>query len=185
MANNPVPEGQATPQENKMGTMPVGRLLATMGLPMACLLYTSAAHAHEVAGLVRREGGADGLEHLVHHRLGLAHAEAADAVAGQIALGHLLGAGQAELGVERALDDAEQGLVGAALGGDAAVQPAQGTLHGPAGLVGGAGPGGALVELHDDIGAQFFLDGHRGFGGEKVGGAVQVGAEGDLSLIHI
>ena len=44
MANNPVQEGQATPQENKMGTMPVGRLLATMGLPMALSMLVQALY---------------------------------------------------------------------------------------------------------------------------------------------
>ncbi len=44
MANSPSPAAQSAPQENKMGTMPVGRLLLTMGLPMAMSMLVQALY---------------------------------------------------------------------------------------------------------------------------------------------
>ena len=67
------------------------------------------------------------------------------------------------------MDDAEEVLAfGFLVGGDAAVEPADGALHGffHAGMVGGSGYYD-VVELHDDVGADGVLEGDGVFGCEK------------------
>ena len=65
------------------------------------------AESHGVAGFCggeKRDAVIDGFHHFV---FGLADADAADGVAGEIHVGELAGATFAEVGVDGALDDAE------------------------------------------------------------------------------
>ena len=117
------------------------------------------AHAHQVAGLALGHVGHHLLQHVVHDLLGLAHGQAADAEARQVQPGHLPGALDAQVAVERPLHDAEQCLVLPGPGLHAALQPAQRAVHGVLGPGIVAGIGRALVKLHHDVRAQRLLDG--------------------------
>ncbi len=59
----------------------------------------------------------------------------------------------------------------------AAAGPARGHFHGLAGALVGGGKLGALVEGHDDVGAEADLGGQRGFRREEMQRAVEVRAE--------
>ena len=137
-----------------------------------------------------RQGSVDGGEHLLAR---FADGQSADGVAGQIHCDQPAGAAGAQIGEDAALDDAEKGLrrtVGA-LGSElemalqAALGPAQGHLHRFPCVLASAGEGGALVEDHDDIGAQAVFDLHDLFGGEQVVRAVQVGLETDALFLNL
>src|SRR5579871_3368163 len=67
----------------------------------------------------------------------------------------------------------------------AALGPAQGELHGMAGALAIGGILGALVEGHDDVGAESDLGGDRALRAEEMGGAVEVRAEGDAVLADL
>ena len=114
----------------------------------------------------------------------LADGEAADGVTVEADLGQALGRFPAQVLEGRALLDAEQGL-GRALpeGGLAARRPAGRQLHGGAGAGLLGRPGHALVELHDDVGAQqVCLNLDRAFGRKDVFGAVDMALERHLVL---
>lgn len=67
--------------------------------------------------------------------------------------------------------------------GDAAVEPADGALHGfaHARCVGGGG-GDDVVELHDDVAADGVLQGDGVLGGQEHGGAVVRAEEADAGF---
>ena len=134
-------------------------------------------HAHQIARLMLRHEGHHLVQHLVHDLLGLAHGESADAEAGQIQLRHLLGALDAQIGVERALHDAEQRLILPRLGLHAALQPAQRAVHRVPGAIVVAGIGRTFVKLHGDVRAQRLLNLHGDLRRDEALAAVQVGAE--------
>ncbi len=62
-------------------------------------------------------------------------------------------------------------------------EPIVGALHGLLEIGFAAVGGGAFVEGHDDVGAEVVLDFDRFLGSEVVGGAVDVGFEGDAVVV--
>eukprot|EP00187_Rhodella_violacea_P007535 CAMPEP_0174907946 /NCGR_PEP_ID=MMETSP0167-20121228/62741_1 /TAXON_ID=38298 /ORGANISM="Rhodella maculata, Strain CCMP736" /LENGTH=424 /DNA_ID=CAMNT_0016151543 /DNA_START=353 /DNA_END=1624 /DNA_ORIENTATION=+ len=144
------------------------------------------SHAHAIPRLILGELVGTDVHDAPKHVLFLATGEAADGVTGEVAADEFADAVFAELDVEAALDDAEEVLGGfAGVGGVAAVDPAEGAVHG--GLDAGAGGGGGndVVEGHDDVGADLVLDLDGFFRGEEDFGAVDDGLEADAFLGHL
>ena len=132
------------------------------------------AHAHQVAWLVRgqtvRRVGGEAL----HVFLGLAHADPAHGVAGEIHFHQLFERFLPQVFEHAALHDAEEriGVLQAGKFDLAASRPAQAQFHAGACLAFGGDVafgfvGRALVELHHDVGVQHGLDLHAGLGREK------------------
>ena len=151
------------------------------------------AHAHEIAGLVARHVLRDqrgqGLE---HDLVVLAHAVAADAVAGEVAARlEVLQGAQTQVHMHAALHDAEERLVGALVGRKAPVGPTARQLDGPLHLVALRRVTHALVELHADVRPQALGDGHVVLGRpEDVPAVVVVGpklhaAVGELHKVAV
>ena len=126
----------------------------------------------------------DRLQHGPGQLLRLAHGQAADAVARKVHGAQRPGALPAQVGVDAALHDAEEGLIGARVGGLAALGPAVGALHGRpgVGLVGLRWR--ALVEGHDDVGTQLLLDLDGSLRREAVERAVDVRLEDRALLVQ-
>ena len=143
------------------------------------------ADAHQIAGFVGRENGADQFGHGVHFFVGFADGKAADGIDVGLFGCDVFGGGLSQVAVGAALHDGSQDLAVAVQGfgllkaGEAAVQPAVGEFHGSPGIVVVAGPGRTLVEGHDDVGADAALDVHDGFRGKVVFGSINVGGEAD------
>ncbi len=122
---------------------------------------------------------------------GLADRQAADGVSGEIHVDEVEGAFPTEVGIHAALDDAEEGLglVEGGVPGDfvpvcleegfGAGGPGVGEVHGVAGAFPAGGGFDALVEGHEDVGAERDLDGDGVLGRKEVAGAIEVGAEVD------
>ncbi len=141
------------------------------------------ADPHQVARPVDRQlgqGGGQGGQQLL---AGLAHRQPADAVAVEVEGGGRPGVLGPEVGVDPALDDAEQALLAIPVDGARPGGPGQGPGRGPADLLVGRGQAGADVEDHLDVGAQPGLDGHRRLGGQAVRGAVVDRPEGDAVVV--
>ncbi len=136
------------------------------------------ADAHQIAGLIGRQDRVDHVEHGVHVRFALADAQAADGIPVETQLGQIAGRLLAQVGVDSALDDAEECLTSARLGGLAPLGPGVGAGQG-GDVVRVVVRIGALVEADDDVGPQVLLDGDGFFRRETMGRTVQVGAEGD------
>ena len=133
------------------------------------------AEAHGVAGLVGRQEGhrvLDGAEHLL---LGLADRDAADGVAVEVEVDQFAGRLLAEVGPDRALDDAEMVLPARRPSGvgcrstQSLQRRAQRVVRAErfGGVVALAGVGRALVEEHRDVRAERGLDFHAELGGEQ------------------
>ena len=120
------------------------------------------AHAHEVAGLLRRHVlGDERRERLEHRLVVLPHRVAADAKAREVAdLGEVAQAAQAQVEVHAPLNDAKERLVRAGVGGIAALRPAARELHRALHLGPRRRVAHALVELHHDVRAELLRDGH-------------------------
>ncbi len=139
------------------------------------------AETHRVARLVvgeKRHRVVDGAEHLV---LRLAHRNAADGVAVEAEFHQLAGGLLAQVGVDRALDDAEMSLRSVARAGFvfrhpvlAALRPAGGQRERFRGVGLVARVGRAFVEEHRDVRAERALDFHAELGGEQHFRAVEV-----------
>ena len=130
------------------------------------------ADAHQVARLARRQARADEIEHAQHVLARLAHRQAADGIAVEA---DVLQAGQrrgAQVLVNPALHDAEQGRRMLAVGGPAARRPAQGQLHRTLrrGVIGRVRR--AFVEDHHHVAAQAVLDGNGLFRPQEHAAAV-------------
>ena len=91
---------------------------------------------------------------------------------------------RAQVRVDAALDDAEEGLVGARMGGPAAYGPGVRAYERLRDVVPVQGVS-AFVERHSDVGPQSFLDVDDAFGREAVGGAVDVAAKGDAVGVEL
>ena len=149
------------------------------------------ADAHQVAGSVGRQDGADLLDHLVHHLMWLAHGQTSDGVPLRSDRSDLLGRDPAQVGVHRALHDGEQGLritVTFGMFGQvrhAAVQPAVGHLHRGLGIGIFTRIRRTLVESHDDVGPDLAFDLHDTLRGEQVRRTVDVGLEADAFLADL
>ena len=136
-----------------------------------------AAHAHEIAGFFKRHIGTDGVEHIVHDALGLAHGKPAYAVAGQIHSGERLCAFYAKVREHAALHYAEQRLIRPCVSLFAALRPAVRAVHRLDGVIVAAARGSALVERHRNVGTQSLLHLHNALGREEMAAAVDVGME--------
>ena len=129
--------------------------------------------------------GHDGFQHFIHHRLGLAHGQAADAVAEEVHIPQGLGAFDAQILEERALHNAEQHLIVVGMVLLATLGPAVSAMHR---ILGGgvvAGIGGADVKGHHDIAAQRMLDIHADLRGDKAVAAVQMALEGHAFFLDL
>jgi hypothetical protein len=122
-----------------------------------------AYHAHDVSWLPLWQQLGARLHHTAVFVLGLAAREAANGDAWRVSCHHLGGALAAHVEVEAALDDAEEVLsLGVLVGLHAAVEPADGALHGLLhARVVGRGGCNHVVELHDDVGPNRVLQRNR------------------------
>ena len=141
--------------------------------------------AHQVPGLLLRHMGHQFIQHFIHDRLRLAHAQAADAIADEVHIGEHLGALHPQVLVERALHNAEQRLVFPGVVLLAPFRPAVGDLHVLLRRLPVAGIGRAHVKRHGDVGTQRLLDIHGLFRADKLPGAVQVALEGNPFLLDL
>ena len=162
------------------------------------------ADAHEVAGFEVGDEGSDSFDGVDHALVAFADGEPAEGVAGEVEGGEGLGGKGAGFEVGAPLHDAEEGggggghfrfsifdfRLGIEQGGVldelfvglfAEGGPLVGAGEGLGEAFGGAIGGGAVVEGHDDVGAQEMLDAHGFVGGEADDVAVDVGFEGDAS----
>ena len=123
----------------------------------------------------------------MHFGLGFADGQAADGVAVERDLGDAFGGLGAHRGHGTALDDAKEGLaLRVGFGGMVFVTltgPVVGALHGVADGCRVAGGEDALVEAHDDVGADAVLVGDGGLRGKEVLAAVDVGPEGNAGVV--
>ncbi len=137
------------------------------------------AQAHGIAGLVGGEMRFGDFNGAKHFRLGFADADAADGVAVEFESDEGFGAFFAELGIDAALDDAEDHLTRsaglfAAFGG-----PAHGAFDGRTKFARRARVRRAIIEDHGDVGPEFALNLHGFFGTEKEERAIEMRAEFD------
>ena len=105
----------------------------------------------------RRQDGIHHFQHGIHLGFGFADRETADGIAREIQPHQEFGRLLAQVGEDAALHDAEQRLVGACFGAQAAFCPGMGALHGSLAVI-PVVRRSAFVKSHDDIGAQVFLD---------------------------
>jgi hypothetical protein len=154
------------------------------------LLYlVGVADAHDIPGFVGGEEFEGAGDHLTRDFAGFADGEASDGVTVEVHLDEAEGGLAAEVGIHAALDDAEEGLRCFELlrPGDfvfvgfevllGARGPGVGESHGVAGALPCGGGLDALVEGHEDVGAECDLHLDGVLGREEVRGAVEVGAE--------
>lgn len=139
--------------------------------------------AHQVARLVFGKQRGHDVEHCVHLGFGLADGESANGDSGRPEGGDELGRLRSKVRADAALDDSEEGLVGAAFGFEGTFGPAMSPLHGDA-AVGVVVRVGTFVEGHDDVRAEVFLDADRTFGGEAMRRAVNVTFEGHAVVVN-
>ena len=92
---------------------------------------------------------------------------------------------QPQVQVHAALDDAEERLVGARVGRQAAPRPACRQVHGAFHERALGGIRRALVQLHGDVGAQLLLDAHVVLGRPAHLGAVVDGAEREPVVVQL
>jgi hypothetical protein len=135
-------------------------------------------HAHDISRLLLRQQLGARLHNAAVGVLGFSAREPANGNAGGVSRHHLGGALSPQVEVEAALYDAEEVLrLGLLVRLDAAVEPADGALHGLLhARVVGRGGGNHVVELHHDVGADRVLQRDRVLGREQHGRAV-VGAQ--------
>ncbi len=124
------------------------------------------ADAQQVARLQAWQRGRGGAQHLPHHRLWLAHREAANRETGEGQGADEARALLAQFRVEAALHNAEQRLLRSMLllCRQRPLGPAMRRLHRRARLLCGAGVANADIQRQDDIGPQFGLNTHNAFG---------------------
>eukprot|EP00760_Papus_ankaliazontas_P015013 PhM_4_TR16236/c0_g1_i1/m.98587 len=123
------------------------------------------AHAHEVARLVARQTLRTHGDSLPEELFCFSAAESADCVPRAVPLDHLVETAPAEVQVRAALDDAEQLLLLCVLvGGDAAVEPADGTQHSLLQPRPRREDVHNVIELHHNIAPKSVLYAHRVFG---------------------
>ena len=145
------------------------------------------ADPEQVLGRVRRQQRRRQPEHAAHLLL-VAPQGAADRDPVDPRLGDELRRGPAQVLVDPALDDPEDGLARRALTlvpGEAAIEPAVGALGRARGVVTIRVIRGALVEGEGDVGRQRRLHLHRGLRREEVLGAVAVGAKTDAPFLDL
>ena len=121
-----------------------------------------------------------------HLRLRLADRQAADRVAVEADRGQRARALDPEVGLDAALDDAEDRPP--RLGAERrlrALRPAQRQPHRALGLVARARQADAFVELHLDVGAEQALDLHRPLRRQFVARAVDMRLEDDAALVEL
>ena len=143
------------------------------------------ADAHQVARPVGGQQGGGGLEDVVAFLHRFAHRQPADGIAVETDLEQALGRFAAQAGIHAALDDAEQGRRVVAMGRLRAPRPAQRQRHRFARLGLGSRIGRALVEDHDDVGAQRALHGHGAFRRQLHQAAVHRRAEAHTLLADL
>ena len=114
---------------------------------------------HQVAWPVGGQKGYGDVQYFRHGLQPFPHAQAADGNSGQPKRGDLFRAGPAQIGVGAPLNDAEQRLPLAAVGGPTTLRPANSALHCLFGIGVGRRIGHALVECHGDVRAQLLLYG--------------------------
>ncbi len=135
------------------------------------------AHAHEIAGPVRRKMRHRRLQRR-HHRLGsLAHGQPAHRVSGEADLAEPRDALGAKIGLEPPLHDAEQRLVGTLVRRATPRGPAGAPQHRVGHRVPRCGEGHHMIHLHRHVGPDPLLDPHRVLRRERRGRAVDVGSE--------
>ena len=143
------------------------------------------ADAHEVARLVFGHVGTDRFEHVIHDGLRLADGQTADAVADEVHRRERLCAFDAQIGINAALHDAEQRLIGTRVRLLTALRPAVRAVHRPDGVRVILMRIGAFVEAHGNIRAERFFDLHDLFGREEMLAAVDVRAEHNAVLADV
>jgi hypothetical protein len=146
-----------------------------------------AYHAHDISRLLLGQKVGARLHDAAVGVLGFPARQAANGNAGRVSSHHLGGALSPQIEIEAALYDAEEILLlGLLVGVDAAVEPADGALHGllHAGVV-GRGGGNHVVELHHDVGADGVLQGDGVLGREQHGRAVVGAQEAHALLRHL
>ena len=122
------------------------------------------AYAHQVAGFFLGKYVAAELGDAVHIGDGFAYAQATDGVAGLVLASDELAGFYAQVVETAALDYGKERLtvavfrLGVVHVRHAALEPTVGQVHALFGVVAGAGVGGALVEGHNDVGADIALD---------------------------
>ena len=131
--------------------------------------------AHQVARAVFREERGGRGKVFQHQPLGFPDAEPSDRVTVKTDCRQLLRAPPAEIGIDAALDDPEEGLRPILPALLAAVRPAGGSGERPFDLFPGGGIGGALVEAHHDVAAERLLDLHGRLRAEEMGRTVDMG----------
>ena len=92
--------------------------------------------------------------------------------------GHLPRALTAQLWIDTALHDAKQRLISPRGGGEAALRPAQSARGGDARCLLGHGEAKALIQRHDDIGAQPLLQLNNPLGRKKERAPINMRAKG-------
>ena len=142
------------------------------------------SHPHQIARTILGKMGRGGVQHLEHHLLALAHRQTAHRIAVEADLGQRRHRLTTQIGVNTALDDAEQAV---AVAGDESLfgprRPTHGQIRRVLGLVRRRGERRAFVKGHGDVRIQRMLDLHGPFGGQMVLAAVQMGLEGDTAFI--
>jgi hypothetical protein len=143
------------------------------------------ADAHEVAWLLLRQQRVRVLDGAQHRIPVLADAQSAQRVPGKVERQHRLGTAVALLEVGTALHDAEEKLVVARVGFLRAARPVDGAVDGGGDLLRGRRQPHALVERHDDVGAEVVLDADRVLGPQEVVDPVDRAAEADPVVGHL
>jgi hypothetical protein len=122
------------------------------------------AHAHQVARALGRQARRGVRQHALARFPGFADREAADGIAVEADARQALEAGVAQVRVDAALHDAEQGIPGTRECRLGALGPAQAELHRFLGLLVRRRVRRAIVEHHGDIGIERALHAHRFLG---------------------
>ncbi len=159
------------------------------------------ADPHQISGPIFRKTGGGEFDDFTDQFRALADRHAADRVSGQVEAADPVDRRRASVEIGSALNDAEKRLlVRSLVGPDAPLKPADGAfVGGPKPLlpvlrsrdprsgtprsVAGVGRRWAVVESHDDVGADRVLDRHRGLGAEMDAGAVDERLEGHPVLV--
>src|SRR5207253_1614667 len=100
--------------------------------------------------------------------------QTADGIAGQIKRCQCIQTPAAKIEVQSSLNDAEERLVAPCLGFLAEAGPTDGAINRLGELVAPGGQGGALVESHDHVGAEFLLNVNRRAGIQPHESAIEV-----------
>ena len=136
-----------------------------------------AAYPHQVAGPVGRQRSTHRRERFEHQLVRLAYRVASDAVSEKADRSQPLDALGTQVGVHPTLDDTEQRLVFSAMRLLASFRPLGASTHRGRHVLPVGRVGRALIELHDDIGAQLLLDAHVVLGRPEVPRAVDYRAK--------